>query len=336
MEYIKNVLALLLLLALGACSNSTKTEKYQKERDVIANVHSLLIEIKTDPILIGSIARPCVLGNHVIIADYNSPDRLIHLFRKDNFKYLGSTAYAGQGPGEITSMGHIGTDENRHKFYVSDHGKQKIFSYDIDSVLSFPNYMPTVKIEMNTVQFPSKYQYVNDTLSFALAIEPTSTSTFKQYIAKWNMQSGQFARMKYQHPDITKKRICFAVSIENDIYVECYTFHDLMSICNLNGDLICNIYGPSWDSRESNRVHHYGDVIFCKDKILASYSGGANFSDEYNPTKILVFDLHGDYLKTLDIGYKIVDFCYDGDNNRIIMNLNDEIQFAYLNLEGLI
>ena len=83
------------------------------------------------------------------------------------------------------------------------------------------------------------------------------------------MQSGQFARMKYQHPDITKKRISFAVSIENDIYVECYTFHDLMSICNLNGDLICNIYGPSWDSKESNRVHHYGDVIFCKDKILA-------------------------------------------------------------------
>ena len=150
------------------------------------------------------------------------------------------------------------------------------------------------------------------------------------------MQSGQFARMKYQHPDITKKRISFAVSIENDIYVECYTFHDLMSICNLNGDSICNIYGPSWDSKESNRVHHYGDVIFCKDKILASYSGGANFSDEYNPTKILVFDLHGDYLKTLDVGYKIVDFCYDDDNNRIIMNLNDEIQFAYLSLEGLI
>jgi len=50
----------------------------------------------------------------------------------------------------------------------------------------------------------------------------------------------------------------------------------------------------------------------------------------------LVFDLHGDYLKTLDVGYKIVDFCYDDDNNRIIMNLNDEIQFAYLSLEGLI
>ena len=29
-------------------------------------------------------------------------------------------------------------------------------------------------------------------------------------------------------------------------------------------------------------------------------------------------------------------FCYDKDNNRIIMNLDDEIQFAYLDLEGLL
>jgi len=39
----------------------------------------------------------------------------------------------------------------------------------------------------------------------------------------------------------------------------------------------------------------------------------------------------------LEIGYKISDYCYDKTNNRIIMNLNDaEIQFAYLDLNGLI
>ena len=42
------------------------------------------------------------------------------------------------------------------------------------------------------------------------------------------------------------------------------------------------------------------------------------------------------YLKTLDVGYKISDYCYDAENNRLIMALNDVIQFAYLDLDGII
>lgn len=32
----------------------------------------------------------------------------------------------------------------------------------------------------------------------------------------------------------------------------------------------------------------------------------------------------------------IVDFCFDKGNNRIIMSLNDEIQFAHLDLKKLL
>jgi hypothetical protein len=38
-----------------------------------------------------------------------------------------------------------------------------------------------------------------------------------------------------------------------------------------------------------------------------------------------VFNMKGDYLKTLVVGRPINYFCYDKDNNRIIMNLDDEI-----------
>ena len=130
---------------------------------------------------------------------------MIHIFDKNDFSYLASTAYVGQRPNEITVMGHIGIDEERHCFYVSDHGKQKIYSYDIDSVFANSDYVPTVKTEMNMTRFSDKYQYINDTLSYALMIEPTSTSTFNQSVAKWNMLSGTFEPMPYQHPDITKK-----------------------------------------------------------------------------------------------------------------------------------
>lgn len=75
------------------------------------------------------------------------------------------------------------------------------------------------------------------------------------------------------------------------------------------------------------------------DSVLADpdyMPGGENFSDAGSPTSLLVFNLEGDYLKTLNVGYRIMYFCYDKENNRILMALNDEIQFGYLSLEKII
>ena len=111
---------------------------------------------------------------------------------------------------------------------------------------------------------------------------------------------------------------------------------DLMTICDFNGNLKCNIYGPKWVNEITQTQHYSLGVEFCGDKILALYSGGDHRTDAYYPTEFLVFDLNGNYLKTLETGYMITDFCYDKENNRLIINLNDEIQFAYLDLEGII
>lgn len=48
---------------------------------------------------------------------------------------------------------------------------------------------------------------------------------------------------------------------------------------------------------------------------------------------MLIFNLNGDYIKTLDIGYKIVDFCYDIQNDRLVFNFEDMIQFGYIDLD---
>ena len=336
MKKLKYVCTLLGLCCVMGCTNSDKTEKYQQQRNEIVNVHSSIKEIPIKDVMISSTAHLYLLDHYLIIADYKSPDKQIHIFDKNSFKYLVSTAQAGHGPDEITIMGHIGVNNNERLFYASDYGKRKIYSYAIDSLLANPDYCPRIKTTMNALKFPDRYQYINDTLSFALMIEPTSVSTFKQSVAKWNMQADTFEPMKYEHPDITKKRISFAVSEEKGLCVECYTFHDLMSILTLDGELKYNIYGPAWDKKESNKIHHYDDVVFCGDKIIAAYSGGDNFSDAYAPTKLLVFNLEGDYLKTLDVGYRISSFCYDKDRNRLIMVLDDEIQFGYLDLDHIL
>jgi hypothetical protein len=294
------------------------------------------IVIPEEDVLIGSFPQLYLMGDYLFIADYKSPDKLIYLFDKKRFNYVTSTAYMGQGPGEITRIGHIGVDEVNRIFYVTDHGKQRIFGYELDSVLTNPFYMPEVKMKMNESQYPDRYQYINDTLSIGLIFELIGNNDFKPSVATWDMNTGEIKLMKYEHPDIEKKRISFAVSMEDSIYVECYYYHDLMTICNLNGDLKYNIYGQNYNRIKSNKVYHYGKVAFCNDRIIASYSGGKNFTEEADPTKFFVFDLTGDYIQTLETGYRILDFCHDKENNRIIMALDDDIQFAYLELDGLI
>lgn len=327
-----------------SCSDISQTEIYQKERDNVVNVKDKVKEIKIEDVLIGGISRLRLMKDYLIILDVRSDDKLIHIFNKNNFDYILSTAPKGEGPNEITNIGHISIDEEHNKFYVSDHGKQKIFSYDLDSVLTDSLYTPTVKFRMNEMEFPSRYQYINDTLCIGLIIKPIGNADFTPTVAKWNMATGDIRLMKYKHPEIEKKRIAFAASIEHNIYVECYNYHDLMTICSLDGKLKYNIYGPHWDNRKSNKISYYREPEFCDDKILVPYSGNDTFSKEINgaiksnlPTKILIFDINGNYIQTLETGYGISDFCYDEKNKRLIMSLDDEnLQFAYLDINGLI
>ena len=72
------------------------------------------------------------------------------------------------------------------------------------------------------------------------------------------------------------------------------------------------------------------------DEVLIGSIARLNISNDYLPTSLLVFDMNGNYIRTLDVGYKMMDFCIDEDNNRAIFAFSDEIQFGYLDLEKLI
>jgi len=332
----KSVYLFLIIAFCWGCSSNSATEKYQNKRSNIINVRDKIKEIVIEDILIGYYSFPQIIDNYLFINDYKTANEYIHIFDKNNFKYVTSTGFKGQGPGEIVNIGHIAEDKMNHKFYVSDHGKNRIFSYDIDSVLTDPAYMPVEKMKMGEQEFPNDYIFINDTLSIGVTIQRLGNNDFKPVVGKFNMKTGEIINMNYTiHPDVKKKRICFDVSMEHGIYVECYLPHDLMTICNLDGDLKYNIYGPDWDT-ETHGKDYYGPVQFCNNRIVALYSGEKSFTKDakFNyPTKFMIFDLDGNYLKTLETGYQIIRFCYDKDNSRIIMSMNDDIQFGYLDME---
>jgi hypothetical protein len=332
----KKILPILIMVLCWSCTHDSGKEKYQGKRNNIVNVQEKIRQIPIEDVMISQYARLLLIDEYLLISDHHAPDKLIHVFDRKNFNHITSTGTRGQGPGEIANIGYMEADPAYRRFFVSDHGKQKIFCYYLDSLLANPSYLPEVKMTMKKRQFPSRYHYVNDTLCIGSIIEPIGNSDYEPTIARWNMLTGEITPMKYRHPRISRKRVCFAASVKHGIYVEGYSHHDLMTICSLDGELKYNIYGNRWDNRKTNSVNYYHDAVFCKDRIFTSFSEGntASLTERY-PTKFLIFNMDGDYIQTLETNYQILTFCYDENNNRIIMHLDDEIQFACLELDGL-
>jgi hypothetical protein len=301
-------------------------------------VRDKVIEIPMEEPLISSLNRLYMMDNYLMIKDVKSLGKLIHLFDKNNFSYIAGIVNRGQGPREIANMGHIAIDETHRMFYISDHGKNKIFSYHLDHVLSDSSYIPGVKMEMNESIFPDYYQMIDDSISICRTIQRIGNGNFKPAAGKLNMNTGEITLMPYEHPKITgRKRSSIVVSSENKLYVEYYHNHDLMTICDFDGNLICNIYGTAWKNENDIVNKYYSTVVFCGDKIYATYLGGIGIDREkmkgIYPTQILVFDLQGNYIQTLDVGLHIEDLCYDSENNRLLLSFDDEIQFGYLELD---
>jgi hypothetical protein len=340
----KGLVLLALIATCGSCARNSETEKYQHKRNNTVNVHAKVQEIKIEDVFIHSVTRLKLSGDYIFIIELKSPENLLHIFDRNTFRHIASALPAGQGPGEITVMLYVATDEARRRIYVTDSGKRSIFDYDLDSLLAHPSsYLPEVKARVGEKQIPHEYLYINDTLCIGSYMNLTGYSDFKQSVGRWNMITGEITPMKYTHPAIEEKRILFAASAEEGIYVECYPYHDLMTICTLNGELKYNIYGPDWDSQTQHRHSYYGPVVFCGSRIITVWHGGeksmirSERGMEANlATRFLVFDMDGNYLRTLETGYRIMDFCYDRENNRLIISMDDEIQFAYLDLDGLI
>ena len=324
---------LIVLMALiCACSPQDEKEKYQSSRSNVAEVKRQVKEIDTGDVLIGNHSRMYLSSKHLIIADHQAYDKTIHLFDKNDFHPITSVGTIGQGPREITNLGAICVDEAKNKLYVTDHGKQKIFSYDVDSIITMPDtYIHQTKASFKSNQFPSNPIYINDTLSYGRVIAPTSPNSFDQMIGKWNMMTGELQTIGEKHPEVKNKRSLIDVSVEKGIIVEVYINHDLMNISDLDGNIQCYIYGPDWGQQG---LETFEDVMITPNHILSTYSGGP--WGRGRTEKIHVFDLKGNYQKTLNIGYNMLDCNYDKTQHRLYMVFDDEIQFGYLDLKDII
>lgn len=337
------LLPLLLLALLWSCAPENPTEKHQKKRGNVVDVRDKIQQISTGRALLGHATRLYVMDKYLIAADGESFDKLLYVFDKRSLALKGSAGDRGPGPQEITSMGYVGIDLPHRKLHVLDHGKLKILTFDLDSLLADRTYLPHVRSRLNAALFPSEFVYINDSVSMGRFIQPLGTNDFKPVVARWNMQTGDIVPMPYEHPAIQKKRSTCAISPEHNLYAECYGRHDLLTLCTLDGSLKCNVYGPGWNDGKTSGKDYFGFPIFCRNCLVVPYSGKEPFyKDDRGQTRtrystlLQVFDLDGNYLCSWETGLPLIAACYDADTNRLFLHADDEIQFSYLSLNGLI
>ena len=214
----------------------------------------------------------------------------------------------GEGPNEITRLGEIILNEKRRRFYVADYGKMKTLEYELDSVLLNPNYLPIHKTEINRIATPVMFSFFNDTLCYACSMTAEPGKHFQESLVTWNMETGDMDLLITGHPKIERQRIRYAVSLEHNLIAVSYDYHDLLVTYDLQGNLKHNVYGPNWNDATSNAmIYYYGSIVICNNRIVVGYSGERNPEmGQIHVRNLLVYDLEGNYIKTLKIGYNIL------------------------------
>lgn len=343
----KNILLFtsLLVVIFTACKNDNNdtTEIFQKHRDNIVNLSDKITAIKTD--LFFSDSELKIVDDYLLVNDWHSMDtKGIHLYDKKSFAFVASTAFRGRGPGEISSQGRITVEPNNKIFWVPDHGKRVTFKFYLDSALNNELYLPTEKKELFDELFLDRYDFLNDSIALGKAVHVVNFNAFDMAMAKMNLKTNTTERFGYEHPESVGKKSnsYFLLSRENKFYVNAFVFLDLITICDLDGNLKCNIYGPGYIYNKDKHNSYFHGVDILNNKIIVSYNGDANmiFDEKGNPlhgnspSKIMVFDFEGNYLQTYETGSKFSYFCIDKENNRIIAYFQDrENPLGYINLE---
>ena len=331
----KKVLFILLsIFALASCSQSeSSTILQQGNRDNKVDVSAKLHEVSTGDILVSGSSRIGTADENIFIVDYKSADHLMHIFDSKTLQHKKSVFYAGQGPEEITIIGEVSYDTNGKRYLVPDHGKGKLLVFGEKELLENDESVPQKEYSLLQECFPSQFVPLGNDEVLGIIVKPTSASTFNQFMAKYNMSSGVHQDYEF-HPEIEKQRLHLAVAKEKDLCVLAHRNRDLLILTDLNGNFIREIQGPDWGAEEAEKLHTFGHVVITDDFIIASYSGKKSGKDD-NPDQLLVFDLEGHYLKTLEIGHAILNICYNEYSQRIFMSLNDEPQFVYLDIKDI-
>ena len=320
------VLYVFLVICFTGCSgDSSNTEKFQKRRNSNINVQNDIVDIKTEVLFGKSLLY--VIDDYLVLLEVASKTpRCIHMFEKSTFRHVASSGLLGRGPGEITEPGNIGVDRQNRILWVPDFGQKVIWKFPLDSILESEDFMPTESLKLGDDLFIDRFEILNDSIFIGKAVQYLNSNSYTTIMSKLNIRNNVIQEFGYANPQLEddKSSSQFALSIANNIYVNSYFKYDLLTICDLEGNLLYNVYGPEGVKIDGNNKSFYFGIEIADGKIFASYindlavvNDGTRLKGNL-PSKLLIFNTQGDYLFTIETGDEFSYFCVDEDNKRII------------------
>lgn len=321
------------LLECSCSSSDTDTDIIQSERSVIQDVSAYVQPFDTGDHLFGSTTAIYFSDEYMFFTDsHTKNDNIISAFDPKTMRYIGSFAHQGEGPEEVLVPGSIGINERENELYITDHGQQRIMGFKIDNALSDTTYAPFEKQRLDKTTFPDRYKYINDTLCIGRAILMSEVSGFTQEPCFYNMSTGEMHAFDTQNLRPEGMRSYMDASGKENRIVEAGINCDVIIVYDLSGKCIHRVLGPQFSETVNKDKNFFNSVVITDTNILALYDG----EKKYSGKEIIMMDLNGKYICTLQPGFEVVKMSYFRPLDRLYMTLNDvDHQFAYIDLKSI-
>ena len=135
MKYVSILLCLLPFL-LG-CKDKNTTDKYPDYYSNVVGVHDKIVDIKND-ILLGAVVRLDIIDEYLLVTDFQSIDKGVHLYDKNTYEYISSAIVIGRGPGEIVRIGPISINHENKTLLVPEYGREAIYGFPVVRISGYP------------------------------------------------------------------------------------------------------------------------------------------------------------------------------------------------------
>lgn len=329
-------------MLLSACTDSNIRYVHFSPESNVINVADSITFVKLDEVM-GTVDLSAFDTLMVVRERFPADDRFLHIYDIRSFEHLAHIGKIGKGPNEVILPGYINSHIDSSSFWLWDADREIQWRYHLDSMLVDPNYQPSEFVKLDIIMPICRFAMTDDSTFLGMAFIPTSTSTFRTDMVKFNTHSGKVAHYGYQHEGLSDRHSnsLFAMSLRENVYVQAHVYCQLLSIFNADGSLRCDVVGDDYGDDIQDGRDYFGRVLITGNLIVVGYNGEDSFRlDKYKrmettcPTKLLVFDLDGNHLATIETGNEIVSFCIDESNNRVICYFNGcENPLGYFNFD---
>jgi len=278
----------------------------------------------------------------MIIFDPKLDNSLLNFFSIEDYRYLGSIGKKGNGPGEFIGLDYIDYLNENGNILAFDLTRNSITSINIDSALSFKNYIPSTKL---TTYNPKLFDFrqISDT-TFITSFYGEDPRLF---LLNWNLDTLDaflpYPPLKNTF-NLSENELRFKVrgnlyqaNMEKYVKRKCivlsYPFINLIQIVNYEGEKsVINIIGPEDNfplkyiltrdgygvlPRESK--DGYGALFLTDKYIFALYRGGTDGAPYHRGygDQIFQFTWEGNPVRKYVLDRNIASFTIDMKNNKL-------------------